>query len=254
MKPGELDASPSVGDADAGSQLQPGATPPISADAVTLDLSGALGADPLSSHCEAAPEGRYSPTTIDGVVDVINRLPKPLTLPCFLRALERPLYLFASQSSISAQPAVGVRSPRTFLFWDQLILSVVPDGPGRDLLEMSFVLSNQRSIKAELKFPVRDEVSPQSAYEDILFSEITTCAQCHAQEEEIAGFGIERAFVSEALRPLPTEEVSLESLRPEVLECDPFAGGRRCAMLYGLFLYGPVVRQDFPQDMPLFGR
>ena len=67
---------------------------------------------------------------------LVNALPSPVTLPCFLQALARPLKMHAAVSLISAQPSVGARSPRIFLFFDGLRVSIVPAGAGAPLLEM----------------------------------------------------------------------------------------------------------------------
>src|SRR5688572_16123159 len=78
-----------------------------------------------------APEGvSGSPRSVDQTVELVNALPKPLSLACFVEALGRPLQLHATRSEISAQPAVGLRSPRIFLYFEPLIMTVVPAGAG----------------------------------------------------------------------------------------------------------------------------
>jgi hypothetical protein len=192
--------------------------------------------------------------TIDEVVGLANALPKPLSIGCFIRALKRPLNVNLSRSMFSAQLAAGERSPRIFIFLDSLILTVVPEGLGRDLLEMGQVLNDTRSIKAELKFPLTGEVHPDAAYEGILFTPaITSCALCHAQETETTFFGPRRVFISDALRPLPRLDVPIPRMVREVRECDPYAEGERCAMLHSIFLYGPVQRAEFQETFATFG-
>ena len=111
-----------------------GAPERVSADTA---IDAATDAEPGTEDECVAPAGTTpSPATIADVVALINAMPKPVTLPCFLAALARPLELYATRSVISAQPAVGRRSPRTFLFLDGLTLSVVPEGVGTRLLEM----------------------------------------------------------------------------------------------------------------------
>jgi hypothetical protein len=83
---------------------------------------------------------------------LINGLPKPVSLVCFLEALERPLRLVATRSFFSAQPAVGARSPRIFLFMDGIIQSIVPAGSARNLLEMGEATSPGSAIRRSSSF------------------------------------------------------------------------------------------------------
>ena len=56
-----------------------------------------------------------SPDSIGDAVALINALPKPLTIACFVSALNRPLNLNLTTSTISVQPAIGVSNPRIFI-------------------------------------------------------------------------------------------------------------------------------------------
>ena len=79
-----------------------------------LDAAPVVQVDP---RC-VAPEGvSTAPQTIAEVVTLLNALPKPLNLPCFVASLARPLSLHAVNSPFSAQPAQGRRSPRIFIFF-----------------------------------------------------------------------------------------------------------------------------------------
>ena len=70
---------------------------------------------PRATVCDA-PTG-YTLSDIQSVVDWINAMEKPLTLPCFVASLPRPLRTNSVDSDFSAQPAIGRRSPtRVFLF------------------------------------------------------------------------------------------------------------------------------------------
>ena len=69
-----------------------------------------------TTGCRAPSSVSNAPQSIAETVTLINALPKPLTLPCFLESLARPLEMSATFSVVSAQPAVGHRSPRVFLF------------------------------------------------------------------------------------------------------------------------------------------
>src|SRR4051794_26926429 len=73
-----------------------------------------------ADRCVAPAGTTSSPQTIADVVELLNAMPKPVSLPCFLSTLARPLEVHATLSVTSAQPAVGKRSPRIFIFLDGL--------------------------------------------------------------------------------------------------------------------------------------
>jgi len=195
-----------------------------------------------------------SPRTIDEAVTLINALPKPLSLPCFLESLARPLEISATNSLFSAQPAQGVRSPRIFLFQDPTVLSIVPEGDGAPLLEFGEQRPEFRSLKAEITFPVATQLERSAPFDHLLFtSQLTTCGGCHSgelQESEILGV---RTFVSLALRPRPQELVPAASLVHELEICDRAQEPQRCAMLDALLGWGPVTERAFPAEMSTFG-
>lgn len=195
-----------------------------------------------------------SPRTVLDVIDRVNALPLPVTLPCFIESLARPLELNATESLISAQPAVGRRSPRTFIFADPLILSISFDGVGSHLLELGEVQpGGTRALKAEIAFPVTEELSRAAPFERVLFREnLTLCGACHQDEQLAEDITFTRAFVSRALRPLPRERVALEALAPERDACDPGREPERCALLDAVFGGGPVVEREFPSTMSTF--
>lgn len=208
-----------------------------------------------TAGCQA-PEGAVAaPRSVDQTVDLANALPKPLSLACFIEALERPLQLHATRSEISAQPAVGVRSPRVFLYSDPLIMTVVPEGVGAHLLELGEQRPGFRSLKAELHFPITAPVSPSEPYERTLFVEtVTACAFCHATEERDPLVTSGPGYVSQALRPSSRHQrVTLEALREELRVCDPSVESERCALLDALFGWGDTLDWEFPQEMPTFG-
>jgi hypothetical protein len=104
-------------------------------------------------------------------VALVNALPKPLTLPCYLEALALPLRLHASLSVFSAQPAGGPGSPRIFIYFEPLLMTVEPTGIGAHLLEFREQRDEHRSLKGELAFPLHEPVAPGEVYEHTLFSE-----------------------------------------------------------------------------------
>lgn len=208
--------------------------------------------EPEPSPCARGAE-RASPRTVLEVVERVNELPHPVTLPCFIESLARPLELNATESLISAQPAVGRRSPRTFIFVDPLIMSVAFDGVGSHLLELGEVQpGGTRALKAEIAFPVTVELSREAPFERILFREdLTLCGACHQDEAPAEDVTFTRAFVSRALRPVPRERVSLDALARELDGCAPEREPERCALLDAVFA-GPVVDREFPATMATF--
>lgn len=185
---------------------------------------------------------------------MINALPKPLSLPCFLQSLARPLQVRANNSLFSAQPAEGPRNPRIFLFESGLLMSVVPAGTGAPLLEFGEQRPDYRSLKAELTFPVLSQVAPSLPFADVLSDDhSTTCGGCHAVEQVDSMISGVLTFVSPSFRPATSDRVSVVSLQHENQICDRSVEPARCAMLDGLFGWGSVNEHDFPNDMSTFG-
>jgi hypothetical protein len=213
-------------------------------------LGGSAGAPEPAAElepCAPAPGTTASPSSIADTVDLVNGLPKPVSLACFLEALERPLRLVATRSFFSAQPAMGSRSPRIFLFMDGIIQSIVPEGSARNLLEMGQATSPGSSIKAELEFPIAESITLATAFERLPLNDITTCAVCH--NGHVPALGIDGAFESEVLRPADQELVPLADLEDEARNCDAELEPERCAMLGALFQHGEVVPAEFPRSI-----
>jgi hypothetical protein len=212
-----------------------------------LSCSGPVDTAPVHEVCAGSLTD--APSTIAGVVDAINRMPLPATLPCFVEALPRPLCVEATADVFSVQPAMGQRSPRLFLRNGPLTLSVVPEGTGRTLLEMSeTVAGDGRTLKAELVFPIEDPVEPADPFDRVLspFGEGTSCGVCHADE----GPGPTGALVSEPLRPIESSLVDLDWLAGEAAACDAELEPARCAMLTAVFGHGEVEHDPFPEHYP----
>lgn len=213
--------------------------------------SGNDDAGTPSPTCRPPPGVSGAPQSIADTVTLINALPKPLTLPCYLESLDRPLRLSASESTFSAQPANGARSPRIFLFSGPLVTSVVPEGPGLPLLELSELGPDLRSVKAEVHFPVEGALTEESPYARVSEDGARTgCGTCHGQERTERTIGVTNVFSSRALKPASQEIVPLETLRAEAAHCDAAAEPDRCAMLKALFDHGPVEDQPFPAELP----
>lgn len=183
--------------------------------------------------------------SIDDSVALANDLPEP-TLACFVTALERPLGVELSSSPFSLQPAEGARSPRVLISSGPLVLSVVPVGEARHLLELGELLQDGRSLKAELAFPVPGALSRADAFtrtHDTGARGVTSCGVCHAGEIEHAP----GEFASQPLRPAPKYVAPLELLREEHARCDHSADVERCELLEALFGHGPVEQVPLPE-------
>lgn len=224
--------------------------------ALLLSLCCALACDdsaltePVSSDPCRVEGALAAPESIAQVVDLINALPKPLELGCFLHSLKRPLYLDTSTGFVSAQPGPFPRSPRILLIRNNFVLAVAPEGDGRMLLEMSEIdpLTN-RSLKGEVKFPVPSLIGPLKPYEDIIYDKDTsTCGFCHDGEQPHPS--IPGAYTSLALRPVESDRVPFQDLKVFADECDAQAEPYRCAILQGIFGQGEVFDGPLPDTIP----
>src|SRR5450432_198125 len=85
-----------------------------SGGAAGAPVAGAGGAQyrEPSPQCRAPAGVSNNPQSIAETITLLNALPKPLSIPCFLESLARPIPVLATFGVLSAQPAVGVRSPR----------------------------------------------------------------------------------------------------------------------------------------------
>lgn len=236
-----------------------GESPPAAPGAVVPD-GGRDARDtssPSARTCvlPAGVSGR--PRSIAETVDLLNALPRPVTVACFLESLERPLYLNATTSFISLQPAAGLRSPRLFLMFEGMSLSVVPEGPGSTLIEFGEFVAADRTLKAELATPITAPVqhadpyrSPLSTAASAATDRRTVCRTCHAHEERAQQIPFAEAFHSLALRPAPSTLMPLARLRAERDACPDEDRESRCTMLRALFDHGEVLPRDFPKTLP----
>jgi hypothetical protein len=201
-------------------------------------------------RCVAPAGTRASPGSIADVVNLLNALPKPISLACYIETLARPLALHATVSQISAQPSVGARSPRIFMFYDTLRLSIALDGVGSRALEFGEMRDGLRSLKAEIGFPVTEQLRPEAPFERVLYNQAgTSCGFCHAAEQPAEEISFTSAFTSLSLRPAPQDGVSIEALTAELAACDAAAEPERCAMLKSLFEQGAPIEQAFPANL-----
>jgi hypothetical protein len=192
-----------------------------------------------------------APLSISDVVELVNRLPRPVTIACFLESLARPLQVQAASSLISLQPS-RTRSPRMFLFSGPLIMTIVPEGKGAHLVELGQLVGPDRSLKAEVAFPVTDPVAAGDPYLRVRSDTGTTCRFCHRDEIQDPEIAYAEAFVSGALKPQERDRVPLGEVLLERQRCDeaPDAGDERCAMFRALFDHGEVLPAAFPSTIP----
>lgn len=190
----------------------------------------------------SAPEGTSNaPTDIPELLALLNALPKPTTLECFLESLARPLEIYPTRSELSAQPASGARSPRTFIVYGDLVMSVVPDGELEALLEVGYRSAPGRSIKGELAFPLRGAVTARQLAERVRIGDATLCGGCHIAEERIDAPSFpDGAFESEVIVPHRAYDVQLGALAAEAAGCDATLEPARCRVLRAIFDHGEV--------------
>lgn len=219
-------------------------------------LAGAGPAvNPLGrARCQAPLGVNASPTTTPEAIELLNALPKPTSVACFLESLERPLTVYATSSQFSAQPAFSAASPRVFLKLGSLWLSVVIDGKSSYLIEFGDRLPGDppRSIKGELQLPVSEAVAPSALYDRVRYGTGTGCGLCHYGESAATGPSLVNAFASIAFRPRTDTRVSLETLRNAAATCNWQSEPHRCEMLSAVFDGGDVVEEAFPDVMPTF--
>ena len=191
------------------------------------------------------PEGfGGSPTTIAELVEHLNRLPMPVTIPCLLESLDRPLSIYATWNTFSAQPALSPLDPRLFIFRDSLILSVVTSGDARYLLEMGDRTSATRSVKAEIKFPMTEAIALTDVYDRVGSEEGTNCAFCHLNATRSPTVSGAYAYESDYIPGEPRKRVELDYMRNSHLNCDAEAEPDRCDMYNSIFSHGEVVDGD----------
>jgi hypothetical protein len=140
------------------------------------------------------------------------------------------------------------------MFWSGLTVSVVPAGVGSHLLELAEDRGDDRSLKAELEFPIEDHLDAAAPFARVHYNDqLTTCGFCHQGEERAKDIDSPNAYVSPSFRPEPWQRVPLDDLAPEVKACDPDMEAERCALLHALFDQRPApVEHDFPATYPTF--
>jgi hypothetical protein len=216
----------------------------------SFELKDSSSSAAYMPDCEKPSFEVTLPLTIDETTTLINQLPKPLTLECFLYYLPRPLSVHATTSNFSAQPSDSPENPRIFIVnpgTQIFLMSVVPTGLGKYLLEMSQFQSQTTSVKAELAFPVTGTLAAATPYSNIL--EVgggTSCKFCHQNEMGASGSWGGSAFVSEVLRPDTARRVSLSEMTKKAKTCDKNSDPYRCAILNSIYGVAPLKEVSFP--------
>lgn len=183
--------------------------------------------------CEVPAGAPRNPRTIAEAVTLLNLLPKPTTVACFLEALERPFRIQATSSPFSVQPAKGTRSPRIFIFRGNLVISVVPFDEKAPHVEFGEILNPTMSIKGDLVFPVVAPLSTGAPFDGIRLGLGTSCRACHTGERALfyGGAPDTDVYSSGIIPPDPAYEVPVSDVVTLARDCDAAAEPQRCAIL-----------------------
>jgi hypothetical protein len=207
--------------------------------------------------CPSLPPGiSGSPLTIADAVAMANALVEqgaaPLTIPCFVSRLDRPLTALGVDSPFSLQPGDGRRSPRMFaiLGATNLVVSFAPAGSASDRIELAEYPTLLRSIKAEMAFPMSAKVSLAEPYDRIRTGNGTVCGGCHRYEVPAPQVTVTSAFESGVFKPRPDEVVPVPEMQTQESSCDPKQEPYRCAMFQALFEHGAVLQGELPPAAP----
>jgi hypothetical protein len=185
-----------------------------------------------------------TPRTLSQAITLMNALPRPTSLACFLQALSRPLDVYMTSSDDSLQPSPGARSPRTFIMFEPLVMSIVFEGPAHIALELGYRTTPTRSIKTEILFPLTSNVTSANLFDEVMAGdEATRCSACHTGEVQTVNPDLANdVFESDILTPFDFEEVDIESLRAERESCNASLEPERCTMLSAFFDFGTIQR------------
>jgi len=240
----EMDVAPAAPDPGAGGM--PAAAPDVAPAVPTpteVEVPDEVPDEPSTASGCSTPNGvNGRPTTLQEAVILMNTLPRPTTLACFLEALERPLQIWATRSKDSLQPAPGPESPRTFIVNAPLVMSIVFGGPASVTLELGYRSAPRRSIKTEIAFPLTRDVTFDNFFDGALNGSVTKCSACHTSETKTFNPELNiDVYESDIYEPLNVYAVDLETLRTARGSCDAAAEPARCALLGALFDHGDVV-------------
>lgn len=206
----------------------------------TAQDSAAVAAEAPASCVRSA-----SPQTIEEATALFTSLQAEhgtVDSACIVRALARPLRVVANSSVTSAQPARGEDRPRLFLQSGPLAISLVPSGPGAEVVEFGEQTDPLRTRKGELLLPITAPVSEDAPFDRVAHPDYgTTCAVCHLHQEPHAV----RGMTSAGIRPDTWTDVPLSELAAEAEGCV----GEGCGLLEALF-EDDVEPGAFPAEWP----
>jgi hypothetical protein len=181
------------------------------------------------------------------LVSLINTLPQPVTLPCVLKALPRPLWVNATLSQESAQPAVDSQDPRIFVLNSEaLILSFVTSGPHSQEFEVGVRTPTGMMIAGYIGFPAQLPLAEVTTYAGVLnpSGSGTTCGACHNGEAPAGLMYGTTYYRMQRLKPDAQYDVPLTALEQYSSTCTD--GSNRCAILQALTAPGTVYQFTFP--------
>ncbi|MFW7378884.1 MAG: hypothetical protein ACOH5I_08765 [Oligoflexus sp.] len=216
----------------------------------TDDKSSNLPKTPVA-HDQSCNQANQTINSISESVALINRLPKPVTLPCFLSSLQRPLSIIATDSELSVQPAISRSQPRIFLVSASLIFSVVPGDP---ILEFGEIFDDQMSIKGEIVFPLTEEIAENLPFVNTgaIFNDAKRCGNaCHPSIVELENIGGEIKYASQMVRPNPDSIIPLEELEQYSENCLD-SNEQACQLYQSIFTHGELIPYEFDESLPFF--
>lgn len=238
--------------ADKAPENDPPTTPTVLEETLVIDKVTTDGEIISLTGCEMSG----SLTKIETVAELtrlINSLPKPVSIPCLLTALPRPLKLTGTKSRLSVQPSFDADNPRVFIFLKDLILAVSPKGELSDAVELSELYNNRYSVKGEIKFPVKEPLAEDYATTAVQRTDDTgkiigtRCAGCHMEEN--VSTSVPGGYLSKALRPFDYQVTTREKLTTIIENCK---GNNEYRCIFFQSLTGPEGLSEaiFPADMP----
>jgi hypothetical protein len=197
----------------------------------------------ILDNCTQAHESFRNPTTFEGVVDLVNKLPKPVTVNCFLYNYDHPLEIFAVDNQLNAQPSGGPDNPRIFIFKDDFMISVVPLGGGKDNIEFSKIVNEGKSVKGDLHFPIEETIEDDEIFSNIIneANDGTVCRLCHGQESLYSGL----SYSSNIIVPEENLRITKQDLSEEIKKCRTETSSR-CAMINYIYSAGEVSDISWP--------
>lgn len=197
----------------------------------------------ILDNCTQVHENFRNPTTFEGVINLANKLPKPLSVNCFLYNFDHPLSIFAVDNEVNAQPSGGPDNPRIFIMKDDFVISVVPLGLGKDNIEFSKIVGDGKSVKGDLHFPIEEQLDQDAVFSGIVneANDGTECRLCHGQESQHLGL----SYSSNIIAPDETLRITKQDLSEEIKNCRTETSSR-CAMINYIYSSGDVSDDPWP--------